>query len=106
MYLSLNPEENDQRKIMENNAGNQILTYNFEHIETHYDPIYRALWCTLKSTQSPMFSLTLLMNIRTIQNKIAEHCYENKNGLIKYIIWQSDNKDIFNLGLDLPYVFK
>lgn len=106
MYLSLNSEENDQRKIMEDNTGNQLLTYNFEHIETHYDPIYRALWCTLKSTLSPTFTLSLLMNIRTIQNKIAEHCYENKNGVVKYIIWQSDNSNIFNLGLDLPYVYK
>jgi DSF synthase len=80
------------------------LTMQYEQLKTYYDPIYRALWCTLLSTPAPVFTPTLLSNIRSLQDNIAKYCFENPNQKPKYLIWLSDSNKVFSLGLDLHFI--
>lgn len=80
------------------------LSLNFEGLYTSYDPIYRAIWCTIRSTETPVFSLSLLKNIRSLQDIIAQFCSEIPNKKPRYLIWTTDSTKVFNLGLDLSYI--
>jgi DSF synthase len=81
----------------------RLLTQKYEQVETHFDARYHALWCTLKSSSSPFFTLELLNNIRAAQDAIAELCHK-ENCVPKYIIWKADNPKIFSLGLDIGHI--
>lgn len=81
-----------------------IWTKKLEQLSTYYDTNYEALWCVLKPQPVPAFTTTLLNNIRTIQDMIAEHCYSQKASGPKYIIWVSERPEVFNLGIDLDHV--
>lgn len=99
------PSQEGHRTQMTGDAREQkynVLTFNYEQLKTKFDPIYRAVWCTLKS---PAFTITLLKNIRSLQDEIAKFTFENPNNLPKYIIWESENPNIFSLGLDLGLIF-
>ncbi|MBX3709981.1 MAG: enoyl-CoA hydratase/isomerase family protein [Gammaproteobacteria bacterium] len=83
------------------NQDYHYLTLKYDQLETKYDPILRALWCTLKTTT---FSFNLLNDIRKLQDTIVEYCANFPLKKPLYIIWKSDNTNIFNLGLDIKYV--
>jgi len=78
-----------------------ILTNEYKQLTTLYDPVYAALWCVLKTKPIPVFTCELLDNIREIQDTVAELKLAKPMLAPKYIIWLSDNCNVFNLGLDL-----
>lgn len=82
------------------------LDLKFTNIDTVFDTHYSALWCTLKSSKTPFLSISLLNDIRTLQDTVAQHCSEQPKLKPKFIIWQSDLPDIFNLGLDLDHIYQ
>lgn len=84
--------------------NSHILTKKYQQLETYYDLKYNALWCVFDPQPAPVFTLTLLQNIRTIQDLIATVYFENPNHAPKYIIWLSSNPQVFSLGIDLDYV--
>lgn len=79
------------------------LNLKLEQFEAVYDPEYRALWCILKATP-PVLTLTLLRNIRTLQDNLARFFMENPKKSPKYIIWKSNHPEVFNLGLDHTHI--
>lgn len=84
----------------------QVLNFEYEELHTKYDPIYRAIWCSFRSQSAPVFTTTLLQNIRAMQDEIAAYCFYNQGFLPKYLIWSSDHDHSFSLGLDLKYIYQ
>lgn len=86
--------------------GKCILSVDRPLLTSKYDPIYRAVWCTIKSSLSPVYSPQLLSDIRYLQDNIAQFCSENVNQQPKYIVWMSDDEKIFSLGVDLSHIYQ
>lgn len=89
----------------QNNKCKHFLTQDYEQLSTYFDPVYQALWCIMKPPK-PVFTLTLLQNIRSAQDRVAELCNSKKEYSPKYIIWLSDNPNCFSLGLDIHYILQ
>ena len=89
-----------------NRLDRHYLDMQFENIKTEYDSTYHALWCTLKTTKTPVLSIPLLKDIRNLQEFVAEHCKINPKSQPKYMIWLSDSSHVFNLGIDLEYILQ
>lgn len=86
------------------NEASHPLKLDLEQLYTDYDPTYKALWCTFKSKPIPAFTPTLLQNIRRLQDTIAQYCSEMPKHKPHYLIWMSDNPNVFSLGLDLKHI--
>jgi DSF synthase len=71
----------------------------YEQIATRYDPDRRALWVLLDPAPRPCFTLTLLRELRDVQERamrIARDCREPR-----YFVLASAHPEAFSLGGDL-----
>jgi DSF synthase len=81
----------------------RILSQQYEQFETHFEPKYQALWCVFKPESVPVFTTTLLKNIRSAQDAIAS-IYHTEKYAPQFIIWTSRNPNYFSLGLDVAHI--
>ena len=72
-------------------------------LDLEFDPHYGALWCLKRHTLRPNFTQALIDNIKAVQKCTREAFLSaGPEGMpIKYMIWASKKKNIFNLGGDL-----
>lgn len=97
---------NQMNHTASNKLDHHYLDMKFDNITTQYDSTYHALWCILKTSQTPVLSIPLLNDIRHLQDNVAQHCKSNPKSQPKYMIWLSDSSCIFNLGIDLEYILQ
>ncbi len=77
---------------------------NYQEISVRYDVEYRAVWCYYNPAPRPCFSLTMLQELRQMQQSIINYFdTENTNSkpLVRYQILYSQVPGVFNLGGDL-----
>ena len=72
-------------------------------LDLEFDPSYRALWCLQRHTQRPTFTNQLLDDIASVQKSLKDgfDMVGAGDGGIRYLIWASQKRNIFNLGGDL-----
>jgi DSF synthase len=77
---------------------------DYQEISLRYDAQYRAIWCYFKPALRPCFSLTMLQELRQVQQSIIDYFNTKKTNsehLIRYLILHSQVPGIFSLGGDL-----
>jgi len=77
---------------------------NYQEISVRYDMPNRAVWCYFNPAPRPCFSLTMLHELRQMQQSIINYfstLSEPSQPLIRYQILSSQVPGIFNLGGDL-----
>ena len=77
---------------------------DFTEVSGRYDPEYRAVWCYHNPNPRPVFSLNMLDELITMQQRIMD--YFDKLGsdqkpMIEYLILLSKVPGIFSMGGDL-----
>lgn len=72
-------------------------------LDLEFDPSYRALWCLQRHTQRPTFTHQLLKDIASVQQSLKDgfDMAGAADGGIRYLVWASQKRNIFNLGGDL-----
>ncbi len=82
---------------------------DYKEISVRYDVKHRAIWCYYSPTERPCFSLTMLQELRQVQQSIMDY-FKTKNpnseSLIRYQILHSQVPEVFNLGGDLALFSK
>lgn len=82
---------------------------NYQEISVRYDVHHRAIWCYYNPAPRPCFSLTILREIRQVQNSIIDYFENRKKDSeppIHYQIYCSQVPGVFNLGGDLSLFVK
>lgn len=77
---------------------------NYQEISVRYDVHHRAIWCYYNPAPRPCFSMTMLQEIRQIQQSIINYFNTMESGsepLVRYQIYCSQVPGVFNLGGDL-----
>ncbi len=73
---------------------------SYTQLICRYDSEYNALWYYLNPTPRPCFTLTLLKEIRDLQQRVTEHLRLSPDDL-RYFIKTSATPQVFSLGGDL-----
>jgi len=75
-----------------------------QEITVRYDAEHRAIWCYYNPAARPCFSLTMLKELRQLQQDIIDY-FENRldDGipLIRYLVLHSQVSGVFSMGGDL-----
>lgn len=74
-------------------------------LQLEFDPSYKALWCVQHHVARPNFTLSLIDDISAVQSALKRDFPESAGGdqPIKYLVWSSAKRNIFNLGGDLVH---
>lgn len=82
---------------------------DYKEITLRYAPKYRAIWCYYNPTGRPCFSLTMLKELRQLQQRIMDY-FTNKDkkteSLIDYQVLHSQICGVFSFGGDLDLFSK
>ena len=77
---------------------------SLQELSLEYDSRYRALWCMQNHSLRPNFTIGLIRDISTAQSMVRD-IFAGRTGAgdapLRYLIWGSNKKNIFNLGGDL-----
>ena len=76
---------------------------SLRELDLEYDPSFQALWCVQRHSERPNFTTTLISDIAAVQ-KALKTGFANSGAAtppVRYMIWASSKKNIFNLGGDL-----
>ncbi len=81
--------------------------HNLSHLtelDIEYEDKYSALWCFKKHTERPNFTNTLIADIKSVHEAVGSMFVDGRqvdDAALKYLIWASRKKNIFNMGGDL-----
>jgi len=80
-----------------------LILPNYTQLICQYDPALRALWYFMDSEPRPCFTLTLLNEMRDLQDRVARYLSTSATHQdeIHYFIKASAKPGLFNLGGDL-----
>jgi enoyl-CoA hydratase/carnithine racemase len=81
-----------------------ILQNDYEDLDVHFDEKRSALWILMRPSHVPSLTLSLLNSIRRLQEDIANCLFSNEARKPKFLILSSQVKNVFCLGIDLPYM--
>ena len=72
-------------------------------LDLEYDPSFQALWCVQRHGERPNFTTTLISDIAAVQEAMKAGFADAGASVppIRYMIWASSKRNIFNLGGDL-----
>lgn len=94
-------------------SNNALLSHTQQGLDTeysqlviHYDKDHHTIRSSMNSNPRPCFTPTLLHEIRSFQQSVADYFSalpENEEADIRYVVLQSENPDVFNLGGDLNH---
>ncbi len=90
--------------MKEHSSINQLwrgLNKEYKQLTTCYDETDKTLWCTYKS---PFFTPELLKDMRAMQDAIVSIFEDNEKFIPRFIVWRSQDPNLFNLGIDLEHV--
>lgn len=82
---------------------------DYKEINLRYDVKHRAIWCYYNPTTRPCFSLTMLQELRQVQQSIMDYFKTEKShseSLIQYQILHSQVPEVFSFGGDLALFSK
>ena len=82
---------------------------DYQEISIRYDVQHRAIWFYYNPTPRPCFSLTVLKEVRQVQESIIDYFKTGKTGPespIHYLVIASQVPGIYNLGGDLDLFIK
>lgn len=77
---------------------------DFKEVSGRYDPKYRAVWCYHNPNPRPVFSLNMLDELITMQQRIMDYFGRlgaDEEPMIRYLILVSKVPGIFSMGGDL-----
>ena len=77
---------------------------SLQELSLEYDSRYRALWCIQNHSLRPNFTNDLIRDISTAQSMVRD-IFAGRTAAgdapLRYLVWGSNKKNIFNLGGDL-----
>lgn len=82
---------------------------DYQEITLRYDVQHRAVWCYYKPASRPCFSLTMLRELRLMQQRIMDYFKykdDHDESLIRYQILHSQVSGVFSMGGDLALFSK
>lgn len=82
---------------------------DYKEINLRYDAEHRAVWCYYNPASRPCFSLSMLKELRLMQQRIMDYFdgkKESEESLIHYQILHSQVSGIFSMGGDLALFSK
>ena len=82
---------------------------DFKEVSGRYDPEYRAVWCYHHPNPRPVFSINMLSELITMQQRIMDYfggLDPDEEPLIDYLILLSKVPGIFSMGGDLKLFSK
>ena len=72
-------------------------------LDLEYDPSFQALWCVQRHGERPNFTTALISDIAAVQEAMKAGFAGSGASTppVRYMVWASSKKNIFNLGGDL-----
>ncbi|MFQ5348373.1 MAG: crotonase/enoyl-CoA hydratase family protein [Rhodothalassiaceae bacterium] len=74
-----------------------------QELDLEYDRSFAALWCVQRHSERPNFTTSLIADIAGVQKamKAGFEAAAPETPPVRYLIWASSKRNIFNLGGDL-----
>jgi len=88
------------------NYADRGLDTEYSQLVIHFDKQQHVIRSSMNSNPRPCFTPTLLHEIRSFQQSVADYFTalpENEESDIRYVVLSSENPDVFNLGGDLDH---
>ena len=88
------------------NNFDQGLDTEYSQLAIYFDKERHTIRSSMNSNPRPCFTPTLLHEVRSFQQSIADYFSalpEDEEADIRYVVLQSENPDVFNLGGDLNH---
>ena len=89
--------------------GLELTRVNYRELDLALDPHDEAIWCSMRLTESPNFTTTLLTELISVRRKLQRMFADFPPGEatpIKYFVGGSRRPGIYNLGGDLNFFIK
>lgn len=82
-----------------------LLHHDYAHLKTHHDKKNKIAWLYMNNNPRPYFTPQLLNDLAHYHRQIQVEMEMTEQDQYDYLVFASDNDDIFSLGRDLPLIY-